>query len=85
MPDGPVEWGDDDVRRWRHDVSLGHRALIARVLALVLATLVALAGGTAAVAAPAQPAPNAALAAKARRSRPNSTRSTPRSSGWPSG
>jgi cell wall-associated NlpC family hydrolase len=47
-------------------VSLGHRAPIARVLALVLATLVALAGGTAAVAAPAQPAPNAALAAKAR-------------------
>ncbi|HEU4900886.1 MAG TPA: hypothetical protein VFX88_25450, partial [Actinomycetota bacterium] len=47
-------------------MSLGHRAPIARVLALVLATLVALAGGTAAVAAPAQPAPNAALAAKAR-------------------
>ena len=44
--------GGDDVRRWRHDVSLGHRAPIARVLALVLATLVALAGGTAAVAAP---------------------------------
>jgi peptidoglycan DL-endopeptidase CwlO len=45
----------------------GHRAPIPRVLALVLATLVALAGGTAAVAAPpAQPAPNPALAAKAK-------------------
>jgi cell wall-associated NlpC family hydrolase len=46
--------------------SLGHRAPIARVLALVLATLVALAGGTAAVAAPTQPAPNPALAARAK-------------------
>ncbi|HEV3464340.1 MAG TPA: NlpC/P60 family protein, partial [Actinomycetota bacterium] len=46
--------------------SLGHRAP-ARVLALILATLLALAGGTAAVAAPtAQTAPNAALAAKAK-------------------
>jgi peptidoglycan DL-endopeptidase CwlO len=46
--------------------SLGHRAP-ARVLALVLAMLLALAGGTAAVAAPtAQTAPNAALAAKAK-------------------
>jgi peptidoglycan DL-endopeptidase CwlO len=46
--------------------SLGHRAHIARALALLLALLVALAGGTVAIAAPAQPAPNAALAAKAR-------------------
>jgi peptidoglycan DL-endopeptidase CwlO len=46
--------------------TLGHRAPIARVLALLLATLVTLAGGTAAVAAPTQPAPNPTLAAKAK-------------------
>ena len=55
--------GGDDVQGWWVDLHAGRRALIALALALLLV----LAGGTAVGAAPADPkAPNAALAAKAK-------------------